>query len=154
MVRRAPVVDVVVGPQTYHRLPELIARAHRGAGAVLDTDFPVESKFDYLPKTQAHAGATAFVSVQEGCDKFCTFCVVPYTRGAEFSRPAEHVISEARRLAADGVREITLLGQNVNAYHGAGSDGRVWGWHACFKRLATSTDWSGCVTPHLIRANG
>ena len=127
MVRRAPVVDLVVGPQTYHRLPELIARAHRRAGAVLDTDFPIESKFDHLPEARVGTGATAFLSVQEGCDKFCTFCVVPYTRGAEFSRPAGQVIAEARRLVADGVREVTLLGQNVNAYHGAGLDGRDWG---------------------------
>ncbi len=127
MVRRAPVVDLVVGPQTYHRLPELIARAHRRAGAVLDTDFPIESKFDHLPAARVETGTTAFLSVQEGCDKFCTFCVVPYTRGAEFSRPADQVIAEARRLVADGVREITLLGQNVNAYHGIGLDGRDWG---------------------------
>ena len=136
MVRRAPVVDVVVGPQTYHRLPELIARAHRGAGAVLDTDFPPESKFDHLPDAQAHEGATAFLSVQEGCDKFCTFCVVPYTRGAEFSRPADRIVAEARRLAAEGVREITLLGQNVNAYHGAGPDGRDWGLARLLRALA------------------
>ena len=136
MVRRAPVVDLVVGPQTYHRLPELIARAHRGTGAVLDTDFPVESKFDFLPQTQGHDGVAAFLSVQEGCDKFCTFCVVPYTRGAEFSRPVDHVLAEAKRLVADGVREITLLGQNVNAYHGQGPDGRDWGLGRLIRALA------------------
>jgi tRNA-2-methylthio-N6-dimethylallyladenosine synthase len=136
MVRRAPVVDLVVGPQTYHRLPELIARAHRGAGAVLDTDFPVESKFDHLPEVEAHDETTAFLSVQEGCDKFCTFCVVPYTRGAEFSRPAAQVLAEARTLAAQGVREITLLGQNVNAYHGSGPDGRDWSLARLLRALA------------------
>ncbi|MGY8996675.1 MAG: tRNA (N6-isopentenyl adenosine(37)-C2)-methylthiotransferase MiaB [Alphaproteobacteria bacterium] len=126
MRRRAPVVDLIVGPQTYHRLPELVARAHRSTGAVLDTEFPAESKFDHLPDTQAVDGPTAFLSVQEGCDKFCTFCVVPYTRGSEFSRPGEAVLTEARRLVASGVREITLLGQNVNAYHGEGPNGRDW----------------------------
>ena len=136
MVRRAPVVDLVVGPQAYHRLPELIARAHRGAGAVLDTDFPVESKFDHLPEVEARDGATAFLSVQEGCDKFCTFCVVPYTRGAEYSRPAAQVLAEARRLAGQGVREVTLLGQNVNAYHGAGPDGRDWNLARLIRELA------------------
>ena len=118
ILKRAPYVDMVFGPQTYHRLPEMIARAHRLAGAVLETDFPVESKFDFLPKPSARGRASAFLTVQEGCDKFCTFCVVPYTRGAEFSRPVDQVISEARGLAAAGVREITLLGQNVNNYHG------------------------------------
>jgi tRNA-2-methylthio-N6-dimethylallyladenosine synthase len=126
MRRRAPVVDLIVGPQTYHRLPELVARAHRTSDTVLDTDFPAESKFDHLPETQGVDGPAAFLSVQEGCDKFCTFCVVPYTRGAEFSRPALAVLAEARRLVDAGVREITLLGQNVNAYHGEGPDGRDW----------------------------
>ncbi|MEK9724650.1 MAG: tRNA (N6-isopentenyl adenosine(37)-C2)-methylthiotransferase MiaB [Rhodospirillaceae bacterium] len=120
---RAPYVDMVFGPQTYHRLPEMVARAHRAAGAVLDTDFPAESKFDHLPEPTAKGRTSAFLTVQEGCDKFCTFCVVPYTRGAEFSRPARAVLAEARALAADGVREITLLGQNVNAYHGDAPDG-------------------------------
>ena len=122
IVRRAPYVDIVLGPQTYHRLPEMIARARRAADplrrGIVDTEFPVESKFDHLPETHATGGVTAFLTVQEGCDKFCTFCVVPYTRGAEMSRPVEEVAAEARRLVANGVREITLLGQNVNAYHG------------------------------------
>jgi tRNA-2-methylthio-N6-dimethylallyladenosine synthase len=120
ILRRAPQVDLVFGPQTYHRLPELVARVARGADGrgVLDIDFPVESKFDHLPEESGEIGAAAFLSVQEGCDKFCSFCVVPYTRGAEYSRPAAAVIAEARRLAAAGVQEITLLGQNVNAYHG------------------------------------
>ncbi|PYD68754.1 tRNA (N6-isopentenyl adenosine(37)-C2)-methylthiotransferase MiaB [Komagataeibacter swingsii] len=128
ILARAPYVDIVLGPQTYHRLPEMVARAARAAGAVIETDFPVEQKFDFLPADRAApAGGAAFLTIQEGCDKFCSFCVVPYTRGAESSRPAQAVIAEARRLAAAGVREITLLGQNVNAYHGDGPDGRTWG---------------------------
>ncbi|RVV97282.1 tRNA (N6-isopentenyl adenosine(37)-C2)-methylthiotransferase MiaB [Mesobaculum littorinae] len=123
IMRRQPMVDLVVGPQSYHRLPELEARAGGGAKA-LDTDFPEEDKFERLKSRPKSArGPTAFLTVQEGCDKFCAFCVVPYTRGAEVSRPAERVLSEARDLVERGVREITLLGQNVNAYHGAGGDG-------------------------------
>ena len=118
--RRAPFVDIVVGPQAYHRLPELVARADLGGeGGVLDTSFPAEPKFDYLPDTGAPPGVTAFLTIQEGCDNFCTFCVVPYTRGAEYSRPGAEIIAEASRLVAGGASEITLLGQNVNAYHGA-----------------------------------
>ncbi|HHY48178.1 MAG TPA: radical SAM protein, partial [Alphaproteobacteria bacterium] len=116
IVRRAPDVDLVVGPQSYHRLPELLARVGRGK-AVVDTDFPPEDKFAHLPPaapaTTRARGLTAFLTVQEGCDKFCTFCVVPYTRGAEASRPVAQVLEEARRLVEAGVREITLLGQNV-----------------------------------------
>ena len=123
---RAPYVDIVLGPQTYHRLPELVARVERQAGGVIDTEFPPESKFDHLPCGTGASGASAFLSVQEGCDKFCTFCVVPYTRGAEFSRPPENVLAEARALLRRGAVELTLLGQNVNAYHGLASDGRVW----------------------------
>ena len=128
ITERAPFVDIVLGPQTYHRLPEMVARAHRAAGPVIETDFPVEQKFDFLPEAAADGerAVTAFLTVQEGCDKFCSFCVVPYTRGAEASRPAASVIAEARRLVARGAREITLLGQNVNAYHGEGPDGRDW----------------------------
>ncbi len=117
IIRRAPEVDLVVGPQAYHKLPELIARAARKAGEQLATDFTAEEKFDALP-ARTPDGVTAFLSIQEGCDKFCTFCVVPYTRGAEFSRPIADVLAEARSLADKGVREVTLLGQNVNAYHG------------------------------------
>ncbi|MBO6785058.1 MAG: tRNA (N6-isopentenyl adenosine(37)-C2)-methylthiotransferase MiaB [Alphaproteobacteria bacterium] len=139
MLRRAPFVDMVLGPQTYHRLPEMVARVHR-AGAdgrgVLDTDFPVESKFDHLPAARGGDGVSAFLSVQEGCDKFCTFCVVPYTRGAEFSRPVAQVVAEAEVLAARGVRELTLLGQNVNAYHGLDTQGRATGLGALIRRLA------------------
>ena len=124
IVRRAPTVDLVFGPQTYHRLPELVARAaergRSGGPGVVDTEFPTEDKFDYLPEEAGSQGPSAFLSIQEGCDKFCTFCVVPYTRGAEFSRPVDAIIAEATRLVAGGALEITLLGQNVNAYHGVG----------------------------------
>ncbi len=123
IVARAPYVDIVLGPQTYHRLPEMVARASRAAGAVIETDFPAEDKFDHLPEASAPSGPTAFLTIQEGCDKFCSFCVVPYTRGAEQSRPQAAVIAEARRLVALGAREITLLGQNVNAWHGEGPAG-------------------------------
>jgi tRNA-2-methylthio-N6-dimethylallyladenosine synthase len=129
IVRRAPAVDLVVGSQNYHRLPDLVARAARG-GKIVDTEFPVDDKFDHLAAPSRAAtrarGVTAFVTVQEGCDKFCAFCVVPYTRGAEISRPADKIVAEVARLAEAGVREITLIGQNVNAYHGAGPDGRPW----------------------------
>jgi tRNA-2-methylthio-N6-dimethylallyladenosine synthase len=139
---RAPYVDIVLGPQTYHRLPEMVARAHRAAGPVIETDFPVEQKFDFLPDAPASAerAVTAFLTVQEGCDKFCSFCVVPYTRGAEASRPAAAVLAEARRLIARGAREITLLGQNVNAFHGTGPDGRDWGLGRLIRALAELPD--------------
>ena len=114
--RRMPLVDIVVGSQAYHRLPEMV----RGVGKMTDTDFPVQDKFDLLPKRTATRGPTAFLTVQEGCDKFCAFCVVPYTRGAEVSRPVDRILTEARGLVEKGVRDITLLGQNVNAYHAAG----------------------------------
>jgi tRNA-2-methylthio-N6-dimethylallyladenosine synthase len=137
IMARAPYVDMVFGPQTYHTLPEMVARAGRAGGErVLNTDFPVESKFDLLPEEQAPQGVSAFLSVQEGCDKFCTFCVVPYTRGAEFSRPADQIMAEARRLTAQGTREITLLGQNVNGWHGAGLDGSTWGLGRLIRELA------------------
>ena len=118
IMRRQPAVDLVVGPQAYHQLPELIARAHRATGERLSADFAADAKFDALPADRHVTGPTAFLTVQEGCDKFCTFCVVPYTRGGEWSRPAADVVAEARVLAAKGVREVTLLGQNVNAYDG------------------------------------
>lgn len=139
IIRRAPVVDIVVGPQSYHRLPGLIARAER-EGAVVDTEFPADDKFNHLPAPEAEAtrrrGPTAFITVQEGCDKFCTFCVVPYTRGAEVSRPAARIVAEAERLVEGGVREITVIGQNVNAYAGAGPDGRTWTLARLLERLA------------------
>ncbi|MEZ5796855.1 MAG: tRNA (N6-isopentenyl adenosine(37)-C2)-methylthiotransferase MiaB [Paracoccaceae bacterium] len=119
ILRRMPLVDIVVGPQAYHRLPEMA----EAGGKQVDTDFPPEDKFDHLPQRKALRGPTAFLTVQEGCDKFCAFCVVPYTRGAEVSRPATRLLAEARDLVARGVREITLLGQNVNGYHGAGQGG-------------------------------
>ena len=126
ILARAPYVDIVLGPQTYHRLPEMVARAARAGGSVIDTDFPAETKFDFLPDAaapQTDGNLTAFLTIQEGCDKFCSFCVVPYTRGAETSRPVVSVLAEARRMVESGVREITLLGQNVNAYHGDDGDG-------------------------------
>ena len=139
IARRAPVVDLVVGPQSYHRLPEILARADNGS-RVVETEFAVEDKFDHLAapareKTVAR-GLTAFLTVQEGCDKFCSFCVVPYTRGVEASRPVDRVVAEAERLAEAGVREVTLLGQNVNGYHGAGPTGDAWSLARLVRRLA------------------
>ncbi len=140
MVRRAPVVDMVFGPQTYHRLPEMVARASRRETGVLDTEFPVKGKFDYLvqpdPQVVKARGVSAFVTIQEGCDKFCTFCVVPYTRGAEYSRPVAKISDEVRQRAAAGVREITLLGQNVNAYHGEAPSGNQCGLADLLRELA------------------
>ncbi|MFO0286335.1 MAG: DUF3253 domain-containing protein, partial [Brevundimonas sp.] len=124
IMRRQPAVDLVVGPQAYHQLPELLTRTARARGERLAADFAPEDKFDALPTGRAVEGVTAFLTVQEGCDKFCTFCVVPYTRGAEWSRPVAAVRAEARDLAARGVREITLRGQKVNADNGEGPDGR------------------------------
>ena len=134
IMRRQPAVDLVVGPQAYHQLPELIARAHRVRGERLAADFAAEEKFDALPIERRPTGVTAFLTVQEGCDKFCTFCVVPYTRGGEWSRPVDAILAEAQGLADQGVREVTLLGQNVNAYDGPGSDGG--GLAALVRRLA------------------
>ncbi len=125
ILRRAPQVDLVVGPQAYHRLPAMARAARTGHGQHLDTEFPLEDKFDNLPKRRQARGPMAFLTVQEGCDKFCAFCVVPYTRGAEVSRPSARILDEARALVERGVRDITLLGQNVNAYHGAGAKGDV-----------------------------
>ncbi|WP_321364751.1 tRNA (N6-isopentenyl adenosine(37)-C2)-methylthiotransferase MiaB [uncultured Celeribacter sp.] len=135
IIKRQPMVDLVVGPQSYHRLPELEAKAGHGEKA-LDTDFPEEDKFEKLKsRPKAKRAPAAFLTVQEGCDKFCAFCVVPYTRGAEVSRPVDRVLAEARDLVERGVREITLLGQNVNAYHGAG-EGGVWGLARLIRELA------------------
>jgi len=139
IMKRARAVDLVVGSQNYHRLPDMVARAQSGE-RVIDTEFPVEDKFDALaaPAREAIAkrGVTAFVTVQEGCDKFCAFCVVPYTRGAEISRPAAKILAEVERLVEAGVREVTLIGQNVNAYHGAGLDGGDWTLARLLRRLA------------------
>src|SRR5690606_9829780 len=126
IIARAPIVDLVVGPQAYHRLPDLADQASAEHRQLVDTEFPEEDKFTRLPERKGLRPAAAFLTVQEGCDKFCTFCVVPYTRGMEVSRPVAKVYEEACRLVEQGVREITLLGQNVNAYHGEGPDGRTW----------------------------
>jgi tRNA-2-methylthio-N6-dimethylallyladenosine synthase len=135
--RRQPMVDVVVGPQAYHRLPGLVARSAATGAPVIDTEFPAEDKFDHLPApARGRRAPAAFLTVQEGCDKFCAFCVVPYTRGSEVSRPAAKVLAEARALVERGVVEITLLGQNVNAYHGAGTDGRDWSLARLVRELA------------------
>ncbi|MBC92878.1 MAG: tRNA (N6-isopentenyl adenosine(37)-C2)-methylthiotransferase MiaB [Rhodospirillaceae bacterium] len=146
ILRRAPYVDIVLGPQTYHRLPEMVALATRASdkrngngNGILDTEFPVSSKFDHLPVENSSQGISAFLSVQEGCDKFCTFCVVPYTRGVEFSRPIEQVFEEAQRLVKKGAREITLLGQNVNAYHGKNETGSEVGLSYLIERLSEIT---------------
>jgi len=136
ILRRMPLVDLVVGPQSYHRLPAM-ARAAEAGGKPVDTEFPAEDKFDHLPARMqgASRGPTAFLTVQEGCDKFCAFCVVPYTRGSEVSRPVARILTEAQGLVEKGVREITLLGQNVNAYHGEGQGG-VWGLAQLVRALA------------------
>ncbi|MEM6309655.1 MAG: tRNA (N6-isopentenyl adenosine(37)-C2)-methylthiotransferase MiaB [Pseudomonadota bacterium] len=127
IMRRQPMVDLVVGPQSYHRLPEMEARTHNGA-KVIDTDYPEEDKFEHLKsRPKAKRAPAAFLTVQEGCDKFCAFCVVPYTRGAEVSRPVDRILRETQELVERGVKEVTLLGQNVNAYHGVGADGSEWG---------------------------
>ena len=166
---RAPFVDIVVGPQAYHRLPDLVARASRTGRTAVDTSMPAESRFDHLPEElagrQPGRGVSAFLTIQEGCDRFCTFCVVPYTRGAEESRPAAAVDAEARRLVAAGAREIVLLGQNVNAYHGAadraaegdvdlaGLIGRLAAIEG-LERLRYTTSHPRDMTPALIRAHG
>jgi tRNA-2-methylthio-N6-dimethylallyladenosine synthase len=143
ILTRAPYVDIVLGPQTYHRLPEMVARAARAGGKVIETDFPPEDKFDHLPESATPQGVTAFLTIQEGCDKFCSFCVVPYTRGAEQSRSAATILREARHLVSQGAREITLLGQNVNAWHGEAPDGSTWGLGRLLRELAG--------TPNLLR---
>ncbi len=139
IMRRQPAVDLVAGPQTYHRIPEFVRAALNG-GRSVETDFPAEDKFDHLPmasgKVTRARGVTAFLTVQEGCDKFCTFCVVPYTRGSEVSRPVAQIVAEAEKLADAGVRELTVLGQNVNAWHGEGPDGKPWGLGRLLYRLA------------------
>ena len=126
IIARAPVVDLVVGPQSYHRLPEMIARIARGTGDRVEADFPALEKFDALPEAVSDTGVSAFLTVQEGCDKFCTFCVVPYTRGPEHSRAPEKILAEARALSSRGAREVVLLGQNVNAYRGTDAKGADW----------------------------
>ena len=139
IIQRAPVVDIVVGPQSYHHLPQLLAKAKAG-GRAIETEFPVEDKFAALPDPKPAMirarGISSFVTVQEGCDKFCTFCVVPYTRGMEVSRPVARIVDDVKRLADNGVREITLIGQNVNAFHGEGESGKPWSLGQLLHRLA------------------
>ena len=162
IVARQPAVDLVVGPQSYHRLPEMIARAAREQGRALETDFPALEKFDSLPEP-ASTGISAFLTVQEGCDKFCTFCVVPYTRGAEQSRPPQAILREAQQLADKGAREIVLLGQNVNAYDGPSSDNKRWSLaRLCeaiagieaIKRIRYTTSHPRDMADDLIAAHG
>jgi tRNA-2-methylthio-N6-dimethylallyladenosine synthase len=137
--RRAPVVDIVVGPQSYHRLPDLLSSVRSGR-RIVETAFPDEDKFSQLPARTGARQTAAFLTVQEGCDKFCTFCVVPYTRGVEFSRPVEDILKEAKALVTRGVRELTLLGQNVNGYHGLGPDGQPQSLSALLARLSELPD--------------
>jgi tRNA-2-methylthio-N6-dimethylallyladenosine synthase len=163
IMRRQPLVDLVVGPQSYHRLPELESKAGNGQKAI-DTDFPEEDKFEHLVnRPKARRAPSAFLTVQEGCDKFCAFCVVPYTRGAEVSRPAARILDEARDLVERGVREITLLGQNVNAYHGAGVDGDEWSLARLIwaldkvdglERIRFTTSHPNDMSDDLIEAHG
>ncbi len=138
IVARAPVVDLVIGPQSYHRMPELLVRAKAEARTFVEIAFPEDEKFAHLPARSGvpARSASAFLTVQEGCDKFCTFCVVPYTRGAEYSRSVDELVTEAEKLVARGVREITLLGQNVNAFHGTGPDNQAWSLARLIRRLA------------------
>jgi len=138
ILERAPYVDMVFGPQTYHELPEMVAKATNsyGENRIVNTEFPAESKFDFLPGENNAQGVSAFLSIQEGCDKFCTFCVVPYTRGAEYSRPVSKILNEAKKLIQAGAKEITLLGQNVNAFHGEGPDGKTWGLGRLIREIA------------------
>lgn len=163
ITRRAPMVDLVVGPQSYQALPELLARAKATGRSVVETAFPETDKFSQLPSTRLAKTTTAFLTVQEGCDKFCTFCVVPYTRGMEYSRPAADLLREAEKLASQGVRELTLLGQNVNAYHGEGPEGSAWSLAKLLRALARidgierlryTTSHPRDMTADLIAAHG
>ncbi|MEG3617050.1 tRNA (N6-isopentenyl adenosine(37)-C2)-methylthiotransferase MiaB [Magnetovibrio sp. PR-2] len=163
VLKRAPFVDMVFGPQTYHRLPQMVAEITRQSGQILDTDFPQESKFDALPQDRAVEGSAAFLAIQEGCDKFCTYCVVPYTRGAEYSRPAADVLAEAKRLVQAGAQEITFLGQNVNSYHGEAPGGGEWGLARLIreaaeidglKRIRFTTSYPAEIDDDLIKAHG
>jgi tRNA-2-methylthio-N6-dimethylallyladenosine synthase len=162
ILTRAPYVDIVLGPQTYHRLPEMVARASRAGNKVIETDFPADDKFDHLPDSATPQGVTAFLTIQEGCDKFCSFCVVPYTRGAEQSRSAATILREARHLVSQGAREITLLGQNVNAWFGEAPDGGTWGLSRLLRefaeiknllRLRYATSHPGDMDDDLIAAH-
>ncbi|MBQ6853887.1 MAG: tRNA (N6-isopentenyl adenosine(37)-C2)-methylthiotransferase MiaB [Alphaproteobacteria bacterium] len=157
ILQRAHAVDIAVGPQNYHRLPELVARYNRKKGRVLEADFPADSKFDYLPKTKA-TSASCFLAVQEGCDNFCTYCVVPYTRGCEYSRSADEIIQEAKDLVSTGAKEIMLLGQNVNCWHGDGASdlgeliyriAEIDG----LERIRYTTSYPSKITENLVRAH-
>ncbi|MDO5658825.1 MAG: tRNA (N6-isopentenyl adenosine(37)-C2)-methylthiotransferase MiaB [Paracoccus sp. (in: a-proteobacteria)] len=159
IINRMPIVDLVVGPQSYHRLPAMA----RGEAPAVETEFPAEDKFDHLPNRATRRAPTAFLTVQEGCDKFCAFCVVPYTRGAEVSRPVERILREARDLVERGVREITLLGQNVNGWHGAGPSGAEWGFGRLIRavaeidgleRIRYTTSHPNDMADDLIEAHG
>ncbi|MCB9964079.1 MAG: tRNA (N6-isopentenyl adenosine(37)-C2)-methylthiotransferase MiaB [Rhodospirillales bacterium] len=165
IMERAPDIDMVFGPQTYHELPEMVLKVTGmiGRPRIVNTDFPPESKFDRLPEENSSQGVSAYLSVQEGCDKFCTFCVVPYTRGAEFSRPVQDVIDEAKKLIEAGAKEITLLGQNVNAYHGTGHNGSQADLADVIheiaqlpeiERIRYSTSHPRDMSAHLIEAHG
>lgn len=161
ILQRAPIIDMIFGPQTYHELPEMVLKAN-GNERVVNTDFPIISKFDHMPQDQQQ-GAAAFLSIQEGCDKFCTFCVVPYTRGSEYSRTPEGIIEEAHRLVDSGGKEITLLGQNVNAFHGEDKAGNTWGLGRLIEAIAEidgvkqiryTTSHPRDMDEELIRAHG
>lgn len=157
ILKRAHAVDIAVGPQNYHRLPELVTHYNRKKGRVLEATFPADSKFDYLPKTRA-TSASAFLAVQEGCDNFCTYCVVPYTRGCEYSRPADEIIAEARDLVASGAKEIMLLGQNVNCWHGEGAADlgeliRRVAEIEGLERIRYTTSYPSKITENLVRAH-
>ncbi|MBO7244889.1 MAG: tRNA (N6-isopentenyl adenosine(37)-C2)-methylthiotransferase MiaB [Alphaproteobacteria bacterium] len=157
ILKRSHLVDIALGPQNYHRLPELVASYNRKKGRVLLADFPADSKFDYLPKTKA-TSATAFLAVQEGCDNFCTYCVVPYTRGCEYSRPASDIIQEAKDLVATGAKEIMLLGQNVNCWHGQGASDlgdliRQLALIEGLDRIRYTTSYPSKITQNLIEAH-
>jgi tRNA-2-methylthio-N6-dimethylallyladenosine synthase len=168
IMKRAPIVDMVFGPQTYHKLPDMVAKAAdmKDAGQqprLLDTDLAVDEKFDFLSKKKVEKKPSAFLTIQEGCDKFCTFCVVPYTRGAEYSRTIEDVMADAKKLQEAGVVEVTMLGQNVNGYHGVGADGNEWTLPDLirklakiegFERLRYTTSHPHDMTDDLIRVHG
>ena len=157
ILKRSHLVDIALGPQNYHRLPELVSSYNRKKGRVLLADFPADSKFDYLPKTKA-TSATAFLAVQEGCDNFCTYCVVPYTRGCEYSRPADEIIQEAKDLVETGAKEIMLLGQNVNCWHGEGASDlgdliRKIAEIDGLERIRYTTSYPSKITQNLIEAH-
>ena len=162
IIKRQPMVDIVVGPQTYHRLPELLNSLSKTSKRIVDTDFPIENKFDELHKIRNNKSPVAFLSIQEGCDKFCSFCVVPYTRGAEYSRPVKDIILEAKNLITQGAKEICLLGQNVNAYHGE-CNNRAFSLDELIfeianlegiKRIRYMTSHPADMTEGLIKAHG